>query len=93
MVEDTVNRFNFEFVRPTKDGNGNLSSICSRSVGYDGEGPQLRMEVVPSESQKESSTIKRMYLKTIYANNTDAQRLRIYINIYIYDSFISFNLT
>ncbi len=53
MVEDTVNRFNFEFVRPTK--NGKNSSICSRR---EAKGPQLRMEVVPSESQKDSSTIK-----------------------------------
>lgn len=94
MVEDTVNRFNFEFVRPTKDGNGNDTLLYAQGEkGMMAKGPQLRMEVVPSESQKESSTIKRMYLKTIYANNTDAQRLRIYINIYIYDSFISFNLT
>ena len=52
------------------------------------KGPQLRMEVVPSESQKESSTIKirvskgskkDVFKDDIYVNNTDAQRLRRYI--------------
>jgi phosphoribosyl 1,2-cyclic phosphodiesterase len=89
MVEDTVNRFNFEFVRPTKDGNGNDTLLYAQGEkGMMAKGPQLRMEVVPSESQKESSTIKirvskgskkDVFKDDIYVNNTDAQRLRRYI--------------
>ena len=87
MVEDTVNRFNFEFVRPTKDGNGNTLLYAQEAKGMMAKGPQLRMEVVPSESQKESSikisvskgTKKDVFKDDIYVNNTDAQRLRRYI--------------
>jgi hypothetical protein len=32
MVEDTVNRFNFEFVRPTKDGNGNDTLLYAQGA-------------------------------------------------------------
>ena len=49
------------------------------------KGPQLRMEIVPSESQNESSIIKirvskgakkDVFKDDIYVNNTDAQRLK-----------------
>jgi len=88
MVEDRVNRFNFEFVRPTVDSrNGDI--LYSQPVkGMMAKGPELRMELVPSESQKESSTIrlrvskgakKDVFKDDIYVSNTDAQRLRRYI--------------
>ena len=74
MVEDTVNRFNFEFIRPSKDRNGNDDILYAEGEkGMMAKGPQLRMEIVPSTSQEESSTIRikylegrRMYSKTIY---------------------------
>jgi phosphoribosyl 1,2-cyclic phosphodiesterase len=88
MIEDRVNRFNFEFVRPTKDGNGNDDILYAQGEkGMMAKGPQLRMEIVPSESQNESSTIKirvsrgkkDVFKDDIYVSNTDAQRLRRYI--------------
>jgi acid stress-induced BolA-like protein IbaG/YrbA len=89
IVEDMVNRFNFEFVRPTKDGNGNDGILYAEGEkGMMAKGPQLRIEIVPSESQNESSTIKirvskggkkDVFKDDIYVNNIDAQRLRRYI--------------
>jgi hypothetical protein len=59
IVEDMVNRFNFEFVRPTKDGNGNDDILYAQGEkGMMAKGPQLRIGIVPSEPQNESSTIK-----------------------------------
>ena len=51
MVEDTVNRFNFEFVRPVKDGNSDDILFAQGEKGMMAKGPQLRMEIVPSKSQ------------------------------------------
>jgi transposase len=91
IVEDRVNRFDFEFVRPTIDSkSGGGSDILSAQPvkGMMAKGPELRMELVPSESQKESSTIrlrvskgakKDVFKDDIYVSNTDAQRLRRYI--------------
>jgi hypothetical protein len=75
MVEDTINRFNFEFVRPSKDENSDDILYAQGEKGMMAKGPQLRMEIVTSKSQEEeSSTIrirvfrgaKKMYSKTIY---------------------------
>jgi hypothetical protein len=83
-----VNMFNFEFVRPTRDGNGNDDILYAQGEkGMMAKGPQLRIEIVPSESQNESSTIKirvsrgkkDVFKDDIYVSNTDAQRLRRYI--------------
>ncbi|MGB8025788.1 MAG: MBL fold metallo-hydrolase [Nitrososphaeraceae archaeon] len=85
IVEDTVNRFNFEFVRPVKDGNSDDILYAEGEKGMMAKGPQLRMEIVRAESQNESSTIKirvskgakkDVFKDDIYVNNTDAQRLR-----------------
>jgi len=88
ILEDAVNRFNFEFVRPVKDGNSDDILYAEGEKGMMAKGPQLRMEIVRAESQNESSTIKirvskgakkDVFKDDIYVNNTDAQRLRIYI--------------
>ena len=88
IVEDTVNRFNFEFVRPVKDGNSDDILYAEGEKGMMAKGPQLRMEIVRAESQNESSTIKirvskgakkDVFKDDIYVNNTDAQRLKLYI--------------
>jgi phosphoribosyl 1,2-cyclic phosphodiesterase len=85
IVEDTVNRFNFEFVRPVKDGNSDDILYAEGEKGMMAKGPQLKMEIVQAESQNESSTIKirvskgakkDVFKDDIYINNTDAQRLR-----------------
>ena len=92
MVEDTVNRFNFEFVRPTKDENSDNILYAEGEKGMMAKGPQLRMEIVPSKSQEEeSSTIrirvsrgakKDVFKDDIYVSNNDAQRLRRFIKEY-----------
>jgi phosphoribosyl 1,2-cyclic phosphodiesterase len=88
MVEDTVNRFNFEFVRPSKDGNSDDILYAQGEKGMMAKGPQLRMEIVPSKSQDESSTIrirvsrgakKDVFRDDIYVSDNDAQRLRRFI--------------
>ena len=88
MIEDRVNRFNFEFVRPTIDANSGDILYAQKVKGMMAKGPQLRMELLPSDSQKESSTIKvrvskgakkDVFKDDIYVKNTDAQRLRRYI--------------
>ena len=88
MVEDTVNRFNFEFVRPSKDENSDDILSAQGEKGMMAKGPQLRMEIVPSKSQDESSIIrirvsrgakKDVFKDDIYVSNNDAQRLRRFI--------------
>ena len=88
MVEDTVNRFNFEFIRPSKDRNGNDDILYAEGEkGMMAKGPQLRMEIVPSTSQEESSTIrikvsrgkKDVFKDDIYVSNIDAQRVKRFI--------------
>jgi transposase len=88
MIEDRVNRFNFEFVRPTVDAKSGDILYAQKVKGMMAKGPELRMELLPSDSQKESSTIrvrvskgakKDVFKDDIYVKNTDAQRLRRYI--------------
>ena len=85
ILEDAVNRFNFEFVRPVKDGNSDDILYAEGEKGMLAKGPKLRMEIVRAQSQNESSTIKirvskgakkDVFKDDIYVNNTDAQRLR-----------------
>ena len=92
MVEDTINRFNFEFVRPSKDENSDDILYAQGEKGMVAKGPQLRMEIVTSKSQEEeSSTIrirvsrgakKDVFKDDIYVSNNDAQRLRRFIKEY-----------
>ena len=89
MVEDTVNRFNFEFARPSKDANSDDILYAQGEKGMMAKGPQLRMEVFPSKSkEKESSTIrirvsrgakKDVFKDDIYVSNKDAQKMRRFI--------------
>jgi phosphoribosyl 1,2-cyclic phosphodiesterase len=88
MVEDTVNRFNFEFVRPSKDGNSDDILYAQGEKGMMAKGPELRMEIIPSKSQEESSTIriwvsrgakKDVFRDDIYISDNDAQMLRRFI--------------
>jgi phosphoribosyl 1,2-cyclic phosphodiesterase len=88
LVEDTVNRFNFEFVRPSKDENSDDILSAQGEKGMMAKGPQLRMEIVPSKSQDESSIIrirvsrgakKDVFKDDIYVSNNYAQRLRRFI--------------
>jgi phosphoribosyl 1,2-cyclic phosphodiesterase len=88
MVEDTVNRFNFEFVRPSKDGNSDDILYAQGEKGMMAKGPELRMEIIQSKSQEESSTIrirvsrgakKDVFRDDIYVSDNDAQMLRKFI--------------
>jgi hypothetical protein len=59
MIEDTINRFNLEFVRPIKDGNSDGYILYAPGAkGMMAKGPELRLEIVPSRSEEDSSTIK-----------------------------------
>ena len=87
MVEDRVNRFNLEFVRPSKDEKRDDILYAQGVKGMMGKGPELRMEIVPSQWQ-ESSAIKIrvsrgkkkvVFKDDIYVSNSDAQRLMRYI--------------
>ena len=87
IVEDAVNRFNFEFVRPVKDGNSDDILYAQGEKGMMAKGPQLRMEIVPSKSQEEACVIKirvargkkNVFQDDIFVSNSDAQRLKKYI--------------
>jgi len=88
MVEDTVNRFNFEFVRPSKDGNSDDILYAQGEKGMMAKGPQLRMEILPKSQEEESSTIrirvsrgakKDVFKDDIYVSNNDARKMRRFI--------------
>ena len=89
MIEDTINRFNLEFVRPIKDGNSEDDCILNAQgvKGMLAKGPQLMLQIVPSQPQEQensSSTInirvsrgkKDVFNDDIYVSNWDAQRLK-----------------
>ena len=63
MIEDRVNRFNFEFDRPHIDLNsGNI--LLGRGVkGMLARGPELRMEIIPPESKEDSGSIRILVFK------------------------------
>jgi hypothetical protein len=73
MIEDRINRFNFEFVRPSKDVHSDDILYGQGMKGTMAKGPELRAEIVPSRSQEEKECIQgyfeegRMYSKTIYS--------------------------
>ena len=90
MVEDRVNRFNLEFVRPSKDANGNDDILYAQGVkGMMAKGPELRMELVPSQTQEEQASAiikirvyrgkKNVFKDNILVSNSDAQRLKRFI--------------
>jgi hypothetical protein len=80
MIEDRSNRFNFEFLRPSK---------AQGMKGMMAKGPELRMEIAPSRSQqeKEASAIKirvfrgkkNVFKDDILVSNSDIERLKKFI--------------
>ena len=93
VIEDTINRFNLEFVRPIKDGNSDDGYYILNAQGVKGmmaKGPQLMLQIVPSHPQEQedsSSTIKirvsrgkkDVFNDDIYVSNRNAQRLKRFI--------------
>jgi len=85
-VEDTVNRFNFEFVRPTNDGNNGDIVYAQGAKGMMTKGPELKVEIVPSQSA-DASTVKirafrgkkNVFKDDILVSNFEAQRLKRFI--------------
>ena len=92
MIEDTINRFNLEFIRPIKDGNSDDDFILNAQgvKGMMAKGPQLTLQIVPSHPQEQedsSSTIKirvsrgkkDVFNDDVYVSNRDARRLKRFI--------------
>ena len=52
MIEDRINRFNFEFVRPSKDVHSDDILYAQGMKGMMAKGPELRMQIVPSWTQE-----------------------------------------
>ncbi|MFL6326331.1 MAG: MBL fold metallo-hydrolase [Nitrososphaeraceae archaeon] len=87
MIEDSVNRFNFEFDKPLKDVNSDDVLLGQGVKGMLAKGPQLRMEIIPPQSREAAYAIrivvfkgkKNLFKDDILLNNNDAQRLKRYI--------------
>jgi hypothetical protein len=87
MIEDSVNRFNFEFDKPLKDINSDDVLLGQGVKGMLAKGPQLRMEIIPPQSREAAYAIrivvfkgkKNLFKDDILLNNIDAQRLKRYI--------------
>ena len=57
MIEDTINRFNLEFIRPIKDGNSDDDFILNAQgvKGMMAKGPQLTLNSsIPPTKQEDS---------------------------------------
>jgi len=92
MIEDRINRFNFEFDNPRKvviagDNNNNKDVLVAQGVkGMFAKGPDLRMEITPKTeneyviSVRASKGKKNVFNDDILVNSTDAQRLKRYIS-------------
>jgi transposase len=86
-VEDSVNRFNFEFVRPINDGNNGDIVYAQGVKGMMTKGPELKVEIVPSQSDEAASTVKirafrgkkNVFKDDILVSNFEAQRLKRFI--------------
>jgi hypothetical protein len=90
MIEDRINRFNFEFVRPSRDVHSDDIIYAQGMKGMMAKGPELRMEIAPSRSQqeKEASAIKirvfrgkkkNVFKDDILVSDSDAERLKRFI--------------
>jgi hypothetical protein len=85
--EEASNRFNFEFDNPTKDVNNNYALLGGGVKGILAKGPELRMEIIPTQLQEASYAIRIIVFKgkknllkdDILLHNVDAYRLRRYI--------------
>ena len=91
MIEDRINRFNFEFDKPRKvviaGDNNNKDVLVAQGVkGMFAKGPDLRMEITPKTeneyviSVRASKGKKNVFNDDILVNSTDAQRLKRYIS-------------
>ena len=87
MIEDSINRFDFEFDNPTKDVNNDCALLGRGVKGMLAKGPELRMEITPTQLQEASYAIrivvfkgkKNLFKDDILLHNVDAYRLRRYI--------------
>jgi phosphoribosyl 1,2-cyclic phosphodiesterase len=87
MIEDSINRFNFEFDNPTKDVNNDHTLLGRGVKGMLAKGPELRMEIIPTQLQEASYAIrivvfkgkKNLFKDDILLHNVDAHKLRRYI--------------
>jgi hypothetical protein len=87
MIEDNINRFNFEFDKPLKDVNSDDILLGQGVKGMLAKGPELRMEITAPQSREAASAIrivvfkgkKNLFKDDILLNNIDAQRLKRYI--------------
>lgn len=93
MVEDRINRRDMSFARPRKDSNNdNIVYGEAMKGGMRTSGPELRMEVINTISQssqsQDSAVVKMLaykgkkdvYRNEIRINNSDALRLKRYLN-------------
>ena len=90
IIEDRINRFNFEFDKPRKvvnAGDNSKDVLVAQGVkGMFAKGPALRMEITPKTeneyiiSVRASKGKKNVFNDDILVNSTDAQRLKRYIN-------------
>jgi hypothetical protein len=86
-IQDTINRFNLEFVSPRIDKNNDDILLGQGVSGMMAKGPELMMEIVPSQPHEKASVIKMRVYKgkknvfkdDILINGIDAQRLSRYI--------------
>ena len=87
MIEDRINRFNFEFDKPHLDLNREHILLGQGVKGMLARGPELRIEIDPQRSQEAACSIrivvfkgkKNVFKDDILLNNIDAHRLRRYI--------------
>jgi phosphoribosyl 1,2-cyclic phosphodiesterase len=89
MIEDSINRFNFEFDNPTKDANNDDDvALLGRGVkGMLAKGPELKMKIIPTQLQEASYAVriivskgkKNLFKDDILLDDVDAHRLRRYI--------------
>jgi hypothetical protein len=89
MIEDRINRFNLEFVRPSKDVHSDDILYAQGVKGMMAKGPELRMEIVPSPSQEEKEAYaikirvfrgkKNVFRDDILVSKSDAGRPKRFI--------------
>ena len=88
IIEDSINRFNLEFVRPIKDGNSNdddyynNNTINAQGVkGMMAKGPQLRFEIVPSQPQPQGQKDSFSIIKIrVYRGKKDVFKDDVYVS-------------
>jgi Beta-lactamase superfamily domain len=87
MIEDSINRFDFEFDEPIRDPNNDDILLGQGVKGMLAKGPELRMQIVSTQSQEADYAIqvvvfkgkKNLFKDDILLGNIDIQRLRRYI--------------